>query len=496
MRNRHIVNKMNKHLKIILIYGVAMQASLGALAQSGFPSAPQSPAAPGIPPMILEEGVSEGVIIKEKGVSEGYVLISANGMKATYLINNDGFVVHHWNHQDVTGMSAYLLPSGNLVRSVRKSTGEVGDTLQVLSWDGEMIWEYVTDQAVQRIHHDIEPLPNGNILAIVWERIPMEEYVAAGRDPDTVPNDVLWLDTVHEIKPIGKTKGEVVWSWSPWNHLIQNFDEKRANYGDPAEYPNRIDLNQLREETGRFNKLADWLHINAVSYNPERDEIMLSSQAMSEVWVVSRKTGKLIYRCGNPRRYGKGAEKDRVLFNQHDSNTIGSGYRGEGNILLFNNVSHVVPGKAPCSSVLELKPPLAESGEWPVLTEDGIFSPCEVVWEYTGLPNANFYSPIYSSAQRLKSGGTLIGVGAPGKIIELDASGKRVWEYVNPKVTGKVKLKKLEKWNALPPPPANAFFRAHKYAPDYPAFSGKDLLPKYVMGNAAPEAKAPLQSMP
>lgn len=491
-----MVKKRNNHLEIILMAGVAMQISLGALAQPAFPPAPQSPEAPGIPPMILEEGVSAGVVLKEKGISEGYTLISANGMRDTYLINNDGFVVHHWEHQVAVGKSAYLLPNGNLLRSVRKSQGDIGDSLQMLSWDGVVLWEYVTDQATERIHHDIEPLPNGNILATVWERIPEEVYVAAGRNPNTVPKNELWLDTIHEIKPTEDGSAVVVWRWTPWDHLVQDFDENQANYGDPAEHPHAIDLNQLREESGRFNKLADWLHINAVSYNSERDEIMLSSQAMSEIWIVSRKTGKLVYRYGNPIRYGKGTDKDRTLFNQHDANTVATGFRGEGNILLFNNVSHVSPGKAPNSSVLELRPPLTDSGDWPVPAEDGAFPASEVVWEYTGLPDAGFYSPIFSSAQRLEGGGTLIGVGAPGKVIELDAEGKRVWEYINPKVTGKVKLKKLEKWNALPPPPKNAFFRVHKYAPDYPAFSGRDLSPKFVMGNTVPKTDGPLKAMP
>lgn len=491
-----MMKKRNKHLETILTASAALLVFPVAFALPGPPATPQAPEATSIPPMSLEEGVSAGVILKEKGVSEGYILISGNGMKTTELMNNDGFVVHQWSHQDITGMSAYLLPDGNLLRTVRKTAGEVGDAIQKLSWDGEVLWEYTTDQAVQRIHHDIEPLANGNILAVVWEHIPAAEYLAAGRNPDTVPNNELWLDTVHEIKPTGKNSGEVVWRWSPWDHLIQNFDKKKSNYGNPADHPHKIDLNQLREESGRFNKLADWLHINAVSYNPERDEIMLSSQAMSEIWIVSRETGALVYRYGNPRRYGKGTEKDRTLFNQHDASTIAVGLQGAGHILTFNNVNPVAPGEAPYSSVLELKAPKAESGEWPDVDAVGVFPSCEVVWEYTGLPDARYYSPIFSSVQRLENGGTLIGAGAPGKVIELDANGKRVWEYVNPRVTGKVKLKKLEKWNALPPPPANAFFRAYKYAPDYPAFSEKDLAPKYVKGNALPEVDVPSPAKP
>jgi hypothetical protein len=134
MRKRRIMNKMNKHIETISIAVVAMQISLAGHAQPGFPSVPQPAPKTTIPPMILEEGVSEGVILKEKGVCDGYVLISAAGMKATYLINNDGFVVHHWNHEVATSKSAYILPDGTLLRTVRKDKGDVGDSIQKLSW--------------------------------------------------------------------------------------------------------------------------------------------------------------------------------------------------------------------------------------------------------------------------------------------------------------------------------------------------------------------------
>lgn len=454
-------------------------------AQTGLPLPPAAAPTTFIPPMQPDEGVSAGVVLKEPGICDGYILITADGTHETCLINHDGFVVHRWQHADVASKAAYLLPDGSLLRTVRKSSGDVGDTIQKLSWEGELLWEYRTDDATQRIHHDIEPLPNGNILAVVWERIPRDDYVAAGRNPDTVPDGILWMDTVHEIKPVGKEGGEVVWRWTPLEHAVQNFDATKANYGDPSEKPYRIDLNQLREETGRFNKLADWLHVNAVSYSAQRDEIMLSLQAMSEVWVVSHSTGGMVYRFGNPQRYGRGGAADRILFNPHDAHTIAAGLPGEGHIILFNNVSHVTEGQPPASSVLEVEPTLTD-GAWPVPGADGRFPPPVKVWEYTGLPDARFYSPIFSSVQRLPNGNTLIGVGAPGRMTEVDAAGKRLWEFVNPQVTGKVKLKKLEDWNDLPPPPSNAFFKIRKYPPDDPAFTGRDLSPKFLLGNTAP----------
>lgn len=452
----------------------------------------QSPTIPLPLPGNFPSGPKTGVLLKKDGVSKGYSLIAPPGCNSTFLINNDGYVVHEWAFQKRSGKAAYVLPNGNLLHAVRSNPADIGDTIQELTWDGEVVWEYSTDQATQRMHHDFERLPNGNTLVTVWERIPREEYIAAGRNPDTVPNNQMWVDAIYEVKPTGKDSGEVVWRWSAWDSPIQNFDETKANYGEPSEHPCRIDLNQLREETGAFNKLSDWLHINAVSYDPKRDEIMLCSQSLSELWVISRKTGKWVYRWGNPRRYGKGGSDDQVLFNPHASHIIPDGYRGAGNILLFQNVNPPQNGEARFSSAMEVKPPAGASGEWPSPNKKGLFPPCEVVWEYNGKPDDTFYSPIFSNVQRLKSGGTLIGVGAPGLIIELDAKGNPVWKYRTPAARGRIKLKKLEKWNNLPPPAANSFFRAYKYSTDYPAFEGRDLTPKYMLGESPePEVTTP-----
>ncbi len=431
-----------------------------------------------------------GVILKTEGVSDGYVLIATRAITATYLIDNNGYIVHQWDNDKITAMTAYLLPNGNLLRTVRTSAVEVGNVIQELTWDGEVVWEYSTDRTVKRMHHDVERLPNGNTLVTVWERKSFQESVAAGRNPDTIPNNEMWVDAIYEVKPTGKTTGEVVWRWCAWDHLIQNYNEKCRNFGDPAEHPDRLDVNQFRGNT----PVSDLLHINAVSYNPDRNEILLSSHGFSEIWVLSRKTGELVYRWGNPRRYGKGSEVDQTLFGQHDPHWIGKGLRGSGNILVFNNQNPAPAGYAMYSSVLELKPPLTDSGAWPVPTADGVYPPCEVVWEYTGAPDSLFYSSNLSGVQRLTNGGTLICAGLYGRIIELDVNGNRVWEYIDPIFPTGPKLKRLEEWNTLPPGAENTVFRAYKYAPDYSAFKGKDLSPKKLLIDlgAGDEASQPI----
>lgn len=469
---------VNKHFIFVLFSSVVFFA-LSIFGQAG-PGIPM-PGGASTPKKTLSQPDRAGLILKKDGVSSGYVLMATRGYTAAQLIDSDGYVVHEWIYDEVAGASAYLLPNGNLLHTVRNSVEEIGDFVQELTWDGEVIWEYSTDQDVQRIHHDIEPLPNGNVLITVWEKKVTEEYVEAGRNPATIPNNVMWIDVIYEIKKTGKTSGEVVWSWSSWDHLVQNRDESRSNYGDPTA-PNRIDVNQSR---GLKDKLfSDWLHINSVSYEPSRDEIILSVHAFDEIWVISRKTGELLYRWGNPQRYGRGDEEDHILFSQHDVHWVKDGLRGAGNILIFNNkvAGYNVNIYNNYSSVLEVKPPLTASGEWPEPAEDGTLPPCEVVWEYTGVPDAKFYSSNFAGAQRLETGGTLICVGVHGVLFELDANGERVWEYVNPIFSSGPGLKRLENWNTLPPGGGNTLFRAYKYTPDYPAFAGRNLSRKRVLG--------------
>ena len=46
-----------------------------------------------------------------------------------------------------------------------------------------------------------------------------------------------------EIQPTGKTTGKVVWEWHLWDHLIQDHDKAKANYGNVADHPELVDLN-------------------------------------------------------------------------------------------------------------------------------------------------------------------------------------------------------------------------------------------------------------
>jgi len=200
-----------------------------------------------------------------------------------------------------------------------------------------------------RLHHDITPLPNGNILMIAWELKDSLEAIANGRNPALLPEGEVWSEVVLEWDP---KIDEIVWEWRVWDHLIQDFDRSKLNFGVVAEHPELININY-----DEHNGHPDWLHINAINYNPVLDQIVLSVPCFNEFWIIDHSTtmegasihnggnsdkgGDLLYRWGNPLTYQKGMIEDQQLFYQHDVQWVNplaeNGSADFGKITCFNN---------------------------------------------------------------------------------------------------------------------------------------------------------------
>lgn len=187
------------------------------------------------------------------------------------------------------------------------------------------------------------------------------------------------------------------------------------------------------------------------------------------------KGGDLIYRWGNPVTYGAGDNGDQMLFDQHDAQWIEEDCPGVGNMLIFNNGL----GRN-YSSVDEIIPPVDASGNY-ALAAGSAYGPQSPTWTFAANPPSSLYSEAISGAQRLPNGNTLICDGVHGVFLEVTSAGETVWHYVNP-VTKTGPLTQGE----IPPlddrgHQYNAVFKIHRYPPDFPGFSGRDLTPHAVI---------------
>jgi hypothetical protein len=459
--------------------------------------------------------IPRGLTKTSDGLTEGYVLFAVPNSASFYLINRKGEVVHEWKgNYGVLG--AYLQNDGSLIQNaadpdfpVFAGGGESG-RIQKISWDSKMLWDFEYANEEHLHHHDFAVMPNGHILAIAWEAKTPEEVRAAGRKPNMIPKAGLWPDFIVEIEPQGARGGKIVWEWHIWNHLIQDYDSKKANYGKPANHPELLDLNvgdtipplisqdsmDILHKQGRAwrnqtpeNEGSEVYHFNAIKYNADLDQIVFSSPNLSEIFIIDHSTttkeaaghtggkrgkgGDFLYRWGNPKNYHHGDSSNQKLFGQHDIRWIEKGKPGAGDLTVFDNNIAYHKDSTTCSAVYELSPPTDSKGNY-VLGKDSTYGPEKPVWSYVAPDSLSFWSSFISGAHRMTNGNTFINEGAKARFFEVTKEGKIVWEYLNP-YRGDIR-----KPNGDPNPvmPLTYFeFRATFIPADHPGLANKKLEP-------------------
>lgn len=438
------------------------------------------------------------------GVSNGYILFSPMYSRETYLVDESGKIAHKWKSQDPPGNAVYMLKNGDILRTASSglfSNKEIyapgaGEYIERISWDNKLIWKFKYSDDKSRMHHDIKELPNGNILMIAWEKKTKEEAILAGRNSNLIKDGYLLPDSIIEIKPIFPNNADIVWKWSVWDHLIQDQDRNKKNYGNVSEHPELIDINFLG-----IKDQADWNHLNSIDYNEKLDQILLSSREFGEIWIIDHSTtqkeaashfggrsgkgGDILYRWGNPYSYKKGSENNKKLFGQHDAQWIKKGLLGEDNILIFNNGDTRYEGKY--SSIEEIIPEVDDNGLYKINNE-GFYGPKESAWMYSE-KNDKFYSQFISGVQRLPNGNTFICSGGTGDFFEVDNVKKIIWKYknnfydsdiFNKNLADQMTLNGFDKKQAnidqkKPAISNSSVFKARWYPKDFIGFSDKNI---------------------
>ena len=362
----------------------------------------------------------------------------------TQLIDNDGNIINEWVHDTELSAIAYISPDSILFISCKidnPNGPNRNGRFKKINWEGEIIWDYIIPDSICRPHHDIEVMPNGNILAICSELKTYDELLSAGMVIDQVPDINLNrgnMDMVIEIEPLENNLANIIWKWHFWDHLVQDISQDFSNYGSVSSNPQLLNINSpslsfLYENSPSGADADFWMHCNSISYNSSLDQIMLSSRNRSEVYVIDHSTttdeassnsggtygqgGDFLYRWGNPQNYGRGSENDQILRGQHSAIWIPENFPGEGNILLFNN-SHTID----YSAVLEIIPPIDLNGSYS-LDAINAYEPNDYYWIYI----LDQLALVRGGVWRLPNGNTIIS--NLSSLFEIGPDSEIVWVH-------------------------------------------------------------------
>ncbi len=364
--------------------------------------------------------VGEAVDDEQEGSTdrETYFLVADQSNNEAHLIDYDGVELFNWDFNGSIGNDINLLSDGSLIVCLKANNAAVteggyGGIFRKINADQTIDWEVTYSSPSYTAHHDVEYLSNGNIIFLAWEIRSNDEAVEEGY----AGRGLIYPETIVEMNPLTE---EIVWKWDVMDHIVQDYDDTRANYGVVADNPNKVDLNY----TYSSRDDGDLFHFNGLTVDEENDLIYVTVNFYSEVWVIDHSTtteeassdtggtygkgGDLVYRFGNPETYDNVG--DVTLDRVHYPNMLES-----GNLLVYANEKYDSQ-----SEVVEfaLNPPYSL-----VAGQD---NEPEVVWSFT---DSRMYSSGLSGAERMDNGHTLITEGRDGTLWEVTEDGTIEWLF-------------------------------------------------------------------
>jgi hypothetical protein len=446
--------------------------------------------------------VKLGLSINDPKAFRGYTLLNPMNKKTAYLIDMEGRIVNTWESQQQSMQAAYLLENGHLFRLAtlggedRAFGGGPGAAgrIQEFDWDGQLVWDFKFYNDKQLPHHDAMKMPSGNVLMVVWDKKTAAQAIAAGRKKELV-SDYLLPDSVVEVKPTGKTTGEVVWEWHLWDHLVQDHDSTKANFGEVAAHPELVDINfaesslgggpggppppaknadpdkkkamekekekdaAKKAEAAKLKSLGyvgsptqrsqrvnpDWTHVNSIDFNPELDQIVLSNHEFSEFWIIDHSTTTAEAAGHKGGKSGKGGD---LLYCWGNPRVYRAGTKADQTLFAQHNVNWIGPGLPGAgrmlvfnngarrpdgnySSIDEIELPVDSQGHYAI--EPGkAFGPKKATWSYSAPKKTDFFATFISGTHRLPNGNTMICSGPNGTLFEVTPQKEIVWKYINP----------------------------------------------------------------
>ncbi len=368
---------------------------------------------------------------------DGYALYNKQNENTAYLIDKDGNIAHSWSCADACNYTVNLKDNGNIVRGAvypnnQLFGGAVGGTIQELDANANIVWEFDYSSSSYCQHHDLCVMPNGNVLIVAWEVKSASELTQAGYDGASSDK---WPTHILELQPSGST-ANIVWEWHIWDHLIQDHDASKDNYGVVADHPELMDINAVQSgggPGGPGGSSGDWFHVNGIDYNEQLDQIVFSSRTASEIYIIDHSTttaeaashsggnsgmgGDFLYRWGNPSNYGASGSQT-IDAAVHDPRWIPDDGRPRGGyIQFFNN-----EGDNGGSAVDAIDPPV--NGYTYTLTPGQAYGPSTYDFRHS----CNVDSDGQSASDAMSNGNTFVNV-SNGYMYEVDANDNVVWQY-------------------------------------------------------------------
>lgn len=357
----------------------------------------------------------------------GLTLYTSGHESSAILIDMDGNIVHEWerpyhdiwdasaavrnpvSEQQIYFRKAHAFPNGDLL-AIQVGVGDTpwGYGMVKLDMDSNVIWKNL-----ERFHHDFAIAGDGRIYGLTHEfrrqPIPQQDHL---RPP-------LLEDFLVILSPDGRTLRRIslldALNRSPYARELWRIEH--FTLWDPL-HTNNVDILDDAAARALRHKLP----------MARPGQVLLGFRELDggTIALLDTETEEIVWAQA-------GAWKS-----MHDPDVLPN-----GNILIFDNLGNF--GSGSMSRVIEIDP--ATGG---------------IIRNYSGGPEQELTSEWRSAQQPLPNGNILITESNGSRILEVDAAGDTVWEFINPVRRGKnAELSPVVSWaSRLDPNTTVGDFRA------------------------------------
>ena len=350
-----------------------------------------------------EEIMSLDVSIYDSlSVADGITVMDQLGEGIIYAIDIHGNPVW-FAHSDIVwsnGFSylmqfSHFLQNGNFIGIAEgREINLPGRTFE-MGINNDLIWEGPGNLELFGVHHDVFPMPNGNVLALTIQDtlLPIPEDVEVPENYAFVDSLPWFGDRIVEWN----NDGNEVWSWSVFDHF-DLVDWNQESYEllfvhlSPAEF------------------FFEWTHSNAIWFDEVENVVYLSVRNMSRIAKIDYPSGEIIWNMGKEMPSGDVTVGTDLGFSgQHSIKVLEN-----GNLMMYDNG---IENDSLVSRGLEIS-----------VSETDSIPHAEMVWEYI-LPSG-LGSGLMSDCDRLSNGNSLLTSTVGNYIVEVSPENEIIWEVL------------------------------------------------------------------
>ncbi|MEM7617155.1 MAG: arylsulfotransferase family protein [Pseudomonadota bacterium] len=340
-----------------------------------------------------------------------------NNIQSTYLVDNQGDILHQWdydfnklrknehykqfkgkydynkNRNPLICVDSHLLPNGDVIKinsESYKHTFSYGSLVR-LDKNSNVKWE-----TNGNFHHEMEFMDENHMLVLDVDMERKYKHVDYASD-----YDIKFMDTI--IKTININNGEIIKEYSIFDAFLNSkFSDYLTVVTNPVKKVHQTHNNKYH---------VDYLHVNDLIYVTkekaasvdflEEGDIFISFRHMDAVAVFRPSTNKIIW-----LKRGPWAKQHNIQLS--DDGILGL-IDNEGNVIITNNETGPI-----------------ESQRIRVVEYDLNNDTSEIL--YRDVLERSMESHFFSSYDKLSDGTLLVTSSEQSRIIQVDRSGKIIWE--------------------------------------------------------------------